>query len=87
MLNDTLGYWTKDYNAREEKKKNHLQNITDIQKNTYRILTIKYLTNTTNIPSANSTKINNAINYLKNNITNNTQNTMITKKLIAQFNI
>lgn len=87
MLNDTLGYWTKDYNAIEEKKKNHLQNITDIQKNTYRILTIKYLTNTTNIPSANSTKINNAINYLKNNITNNTQNTMITKKLIAQFNV
>lgn len=87
LLNDTLGYWTKDYNAREEKKKNHLQNITDIQKNTYKILTIKYLTNTTNIPSANNTKINNAINYLKNNITNNTQNTMVTKKLIAQFNI
>ena len=87
LLNDNLAYWTKDYNINEEIKKNHLQSITELQKNTYKILIVKYMNSTTNIISTNNNKLQNYLNYLNNQINNNNETTYIGKQTLIRFNM
>lgn len=86
LVNDNLSYWTKDYNT-TLKKQNHLQLITDIQKHTYKVITIKYINNTINHLYYVNNKIINYVSYIQEKIKKNTKNILISKSTITQLNI
>lgn len=70
LLNDSLSYWTKDYNI-QDKKVTHLQNITEIQKTNYKFTIIKYSNNLRNSNAYIKSKLDNYTNYIKNTIKQN----------------